>query len=761
MTQQCAECGAHTAWDDDAGSTICTQCGTLSDPSQTLLTDQSIFNAASQASGLWDGAAPTTLKSFRGQGPNWDLAGQGKEARDRKNSLAMAQFISSLAISINASGLSPRAIIIFNQSMASGNFRWGRKAKLVAGASLAIALREYRRPDSLNDIAYLLDEHCHTLVRTLTGVVSLLEISLTPVDPSIYIPPLLDYLTSIVTDDPLQPQSQPTVQLPAPLLSQLKLVSLRAASNTAIALSNLLARLGPDHPLNSLPSPPTAVALFLLGLEAESRTPLSQLGELAQCLGARCHKTCRGVAMTRYKIIQDEVASWIEQVPWLGKYEQRSLGKGKNRAKIGKRSIVARGIADVLQFQEEIWRGRLRPTVVLDTSDQDQEEDKKDLAEAEVSTTTNVATTGHRLPNFSSRPPPHKRQKVVHHPLRDATQFLLNPLTAPLPACDSLSRRPQPQAQVQAQVQGIPLSPPPFQNNAHRASTSMRSTTPSHPLRNRIPSRVPPATLPQTQTQGHTQALSRGSLTSYVLTAPNVSALSSVAPPTRLQLLAASRATAADIRDDELFEDGELEGFLRPAGEAEEMRTRLVGLGILTEEFDKETSGGGREGKSQGWGKGKGKEKRMEAGEEEDSGGVRKSRVDLKALARFLKNGRGDREGDDDKDEGGAYDAVLLGLERFPDKDEEDEDLFYDDHDDGGEVYRDEEEADRDRELLGGMKSAAKRATMAMKTPTRPRKSMLSQGADEAEIVVAEWRPLSPETGFGCARGGAYEEEYD
>ncbi|KAF8061578.1 hypothetical protein FPV67DRAFT_1452501 [Lyophyllum atratum] len=729
MTQPCKECGGQTVWDDDAGSVICTQCGTLSDPSQSLLTD---------TAGLWDGTAPTTLKSFRAQGTNWDLAGQGKEARDRKNSLAMAQFINSLAVSINASGLSPRATIIFNQAMAAGKFRWGRKAKLVAGASLAVALREYRRPDSLGDIAYLLEEQSSTLVRTLTAVVSLLDLSLTPVDPSIHIPTLLNHLTSLVTKDPLQPQLQPTSQIPAPLLSQLKLLSLRAASHTATALSTLLVRLGPDHALNSLPSAPTAVALVLLGLEAESRAPLSHIGDLAQCL-ASCQKTSRGVIMARYKLVQDEIAAWIEQVPWLGRYEQRSSGKGKNRAKVGKRAIVARGIADVLQFQEEIWRGKLKPAVVLDVDGEDDEE----TVETFISTTT-TATRGSSEPLAR----PAKRAKLAHHPLRDATQFLLDPLTAPLPACESPSEpvargRSQPPSQAQAHLREASTSPPPFQNNAASSrypTLPQRIYTPASASTStlRAPSQALPVSHPSGPPPPPPQAhiSSRPFLPSYILSASCISAFRSLAPPTRLQLLIASRGAADDISDEELFGEGELEGMLRPPGEAEEVRLRLDEAERL-----------GKEGAK---GKRRGERKKRRRGEGEGEGETRKSRVDLEALARFLEDPEAQGGGSDDKDDEGRYDALFLGLEQFSDKDE----------DEGGNLLYDDDGEDEDRGH-GGHRGSSSVAKGALKTPPRPLQFVPTvQGTDD-EMVLDEWRPLSPEQGFGYAHGGQYEEEYD
>lgn len=79
MTQTCSECDGFTTWDDDVGSAVCTSCGTLTDPSQSVLTSQFGFpeddNRYGSSSGL----------GKRARFSNWALADQGKEARDKRN----------------------------------------------------------------------------------------------------------------------------------------------------------------------------------------------------------------------------------------------------------------------------------------------------------------------------------------------------------------------------------------------------------------------------------------------------------------------------------------------------------------------------------------------------------------------------------------------------------------------------------------------------------------------------------------------------
>lgn len=65
----------------------------------------------------------------------------------------MRSFTAALALRIGHPGLTARAQLLFDQAMEKGRFRWGRKAKLVSGASMFVALREARKGETLRDIS--------------------------------------------------------------------------------------------------------------------------------------------------------------------------------------------------------------------------------------------------------------------------------------------------------------------------------------------------------------------------------------------------------------------------------------------------------------------------------------------------------------------------------------------------------------------------------------------------------------------------------
>ncbi|KAF8626385.1 hypothetical protein AX15_005034 [Amanita polypyramis BW_CC] len=317
-------CHAPAVWDEAAVSLVCSCCGSLQDVSQSLLVPHDPPQFTSSISLTQPRAA-------------WVLSGQEKDARNRKNAYLMSQLINSIAASLTHPGLSPRAIHIFNQAMSTG-LRWGRQAKRASGASVALALREANLPHHLHDIASLLNEPFPALSRVFLYLASLLRIKFKVSDPSIYLSSLQSHLYSLL-QDPAQ-----NTALSASLIEQLRPLDFRSVVNTTYPLSTVLTYTMGDARLTPAP---TACAIFLLALESEARCSLHNISDLALYLGAK-HGVGKGVVMSRYKLIQDEVASWIEQVPWLDKYTSKG-----GRAKVSKRTIVARGLKDALEFRQQ------------------------------------------------------------------------------------------------------------------------------------------------------------------------------------------------------------------------------------------------------------------------------------------------------------------------------------------------------------------------------------------------------------------------
>jgi transcription factor IIIB subunit 2 len=456
-------------------------------------------------------AAP--LKNIHKQG--WNLAGQHKEARDRGNAIAMSIFITSVMTKLKNPGLSPRAEAIFTQAMTKGKYRWGRKAKLAAGASMAIALREAHKSDSLRDIAFLLDDSPLSLSRAFVAVVSLLDFDLSSSDPVVHLPILLSHLQSL-----LHPESS-TSHLPPDLVTILTPLSSHAVLRTATSLSGIISREACNIPVLQSPTPPIACAMLILALEAETRSPLPHLSELANALASR-FGFARGVVTSRYKASYDLIEEWIREVPWLDQFVYKGKGHGASaRSKVPKRSIVAKGIIDVIQFQEEIWTKKMsalgKASVVIEADPAD--EDGKNDEEAFFSETSPISE-----PPALRHHQPRKKRKIKDHSVEDAYHFLLNPLSA----------------------KSYTLLSPMVSEDSGASTT--RSDTSSLFLT--------PPTVP---------------FTTHLLSTPSYDSKHS---PSRLQLLALSRGggSAEHVRDDELFVEGELEELIRNSEEQEALK---------------------------------------------------------------------------------------------------------------------------------------------------------------------------------------------
>ena len=294
---------------------------------------------------------------------------------------------------------------------------------------------------------------------------------------------------------------------------------------TAESLAALVTRSGK---VSHLATTPTACAVFLLALEGEIRCPLPNCGILAQALGTR-FDVKQGVVMDRYRILYGIVEDWIKQVPWLQSSTPPRTRTSSSRSKVTTRGAVAKGLNDVVQFQEEIWKKALcgMEKIPLDLDFIDEcdgagddritsgaslddgiESDFGSVASGSASVVTTASSVAKRKSPVSSREAsaeltsrPVKKRKSRHsRSVESASQFLLNPSNTP--------------------------------------TKPSKSTEDNHLLSHLLSSDASPLS--------HTF----------------------VHPPTRLQLLHSARPGGSDaIADEELFEEGELEAMFRTVEE--------------------------------------------------------------------------------------------------------------------------------------------------------------------------------------------------
>ncbi|KAJ7172620.1 hypothetical protein C8R46DRAFT_947797 [Mycena filopes] len=394
MSPPCKQCGHPTVVDDDIG-VVCTVCAEIQHPKHVVLTSDIDYPPSTFE---FSQLAPKTLKTGR----NRFLSGQGKEARDSQNLLAMQTLIRDLARAAFVSGISDRACNLFENAMKTGLYRWGRTAELVAGACISIALRQSSRPDMFPDLAHLLKQKVVFLTRAFTSVITALKLNDTEVrnvpwsDPKSHVSVLQAHLTAAL-------EGSDESDLPAALIAVIKPLSPNAIVATATSLSELLASLTPPTTLSRLPASGTACAVLIWAIEAEARTTLTHLSELASFLGSKCNMR-KALVMSRYKLVQDALIELIDRIDYLDHYEPK--GGKSGRAKLPRRLVVARGLKAVIEHERKCRREDFvapRPKTDPDAEDRDSDSER-----------------------------PHKRRRV--HALEEATCFLINPLLGPIPA---------------------------------------------------------------------------------------------------------------------------------------------------------------------------------------------------------------------------------------------------------------------------------------------------------------------------------------
>jgi transcription factor IIIB 90 kDa subunit len=414
---------------------------------------------------------------------------------------AIRVFIESLATAFAAPGLAQRASNLFEQAKLRGIVRWGMKARLIAAGCLSVAFRESLRPDSFHELACVLDCSPRQICRARTLLLTTLGLQLVKGDPLSYISELEAILSKDI-------QHQPVL----PLLSPLKGFNIREVSATARSLANLVARL--SSPVSELPLKATTCAVFIVSLEGHARKSLPRSGDLAEYFGRACNLG-RSIVQRRYEALQDEISNWLKELPWL---DQHGPKKHNGRPKIAKRMVVARGLKDIIHWQDHLWKKHVlqnnRPTVDLEA------EEGGDLVSDDEFSCDAKRKRAIPMETEAGEEQPSKKRKRTRV-LSDATQFLLNPLSVPLPTIPEITSEP---ASCVVHV------------SSNSSSTSYLGVS------------------------------------SYMLAVESADLI--YQKPTRLQLLSVSRGgvSEAEIDDEELFEDGEWETMQRAPEEIEYLR---------------------------------------------------------------------------------------------------------------------------------------------------------------------------------------------
>ncbi|KAF8585143.1 hypothetical protein K439DRAFT_1616226 [Ramaria rubella] len=494
------DCSGTTEYDENAQAVLCTTCGTVT--TQDVLTHE--WDGELAGSSLYFG--PTTLKSLRRVGAG--LAGQSsKEDRDRRNTTAMHQYILGLSTKLSCPGIAARSQTLFDQVRARGKYRWGKKAVLVAGACIAIVLRESRKGVMMSHLASLMDISPHALCRMFTQTCTVLNLHVPLFDPLTILPTLQSHLITLITSS--------TSPLPKPLKEMLQALPLAPILHLASSLAALL------NDLDEFSSPgpsacPTACALFIVALEGQAASSLPSYTILAQELGAKMGAR-KDLVTRRYRDILTVLEEWMMDIPWLSKADHPDNKLGKRRRKTSQRDLIAMGIRDIIQFREDIQMAR-----------------ECRVSESPISLSLEVdeVSDGSGSSTHDSTSQLGQKRKCEEEPQSRQSSRSLR--------------------LIRTHGKRKPLS------QIDLASLSLLS--PSHPL---APDHQ------RVSSQPTKESLQFDTLQNHIMTS---STFPIEIPLTRLQWLTIERGGESEIKDDELFDEGELEGILREGDEVAKLR---------------------------------------------------------------------------------------------------------------------------------------------------------------------------------------------
>ena len=432
----------------------------------------------------------------------------------------MWHYILGILTKLACGGLAPRARNLFDQARIRGKFRWGKTALLVAGASILVALRENKKGVTMIQLAVSALVNLDTLLSD-DSIQSLMDISpyalcrvFTNISSllNLQVPPF-DSLSLLphLQSHLIALTTATNSPLPKALIDMIQPLPALSVLHLASSLTVLFNNLEDFSSLGSSACP-SACALFIAALEGQAASSLPSYTILARELGAKTGAR-KDLVIACYRDVSKILEQWMAEVPWLSDADHPDNRLGSKRRKISRRDVVASGIRDVVQFRENIVRSQK-------------------AREAETSVTLALEVTeeldGSRDGLDTLMRQGRKRKRSEDLDLSQPSRSLR--LVRSRPSKSSVSQ-------------------------VDLASLSLLS--PSHPFAPDLCS----SDLSEHSCQA--DSMQNQLLTSEFPTEPTL---------TRLQRLAVSRGGENEIRDDELFEQNELENFLRSEDEVIKLR---------------------------------------------------------------------------------------------------------------------------------------------------------------------------------------------
>ncbi|KAG8954043.1 hypothetical protein FRC04_001027 [Tulasnella sp. 424] len=272
-----------------------------------------------------------------------------KEQRYRRNMATSHEFIRSVLNHMGIRSYYDRVVALFDASMAKGKFRFGTRATAIIGACILITMREAGIPETLKSLAARLKLTPARLTGSTYKILSLHGMHLKPTDPLNYIPAVLRAISEIL--------ASPSCSLPAPLRTFLSTPSLNAVQNLATDLCYLTEIVNLTHNRQAPPVACALVIVALEGEIGKCAPALPRLAELLSMAFNVYRETTLDrylevqELLSRWKMNLPWFA--IDVHPTLTK---KSRNVKKRKAAQPEREEHAGLIKDIVIFQEELWR---------------------------------------------------------------------------------------------------------------------------------------------------------------------------------------------------------------------------------------------------------------------------------------------------------------------------------------------------------------------------------------------------------------------
>ncbi|GAA5963514.1 hypothetical protein JCM21900_004536 [Sporobolomyces salmonicolor] len=626
---QCSSCGGIDTleYHHESNTLACTRCGTVAAASSSqgleFLAredeDDPYKNGRTYIGGQadkWGGVGAFAAARAGGRASQWaSSSGQGRAIYHAKKRNDAETFLRRVLNRFDLyNPLATRTKWLFSQIKQKVGFRWGLRAEVFAAACVYVAAKESERELWLNQVADTLDSQIKEPGLQLSRAIRIvkLELSITllkpEVDPAMHLERILVHLQSLFST-PKPPlhgssNSKKTTWTPSNLtwVRGLSLAEVRTLAVNLLAFSS-------DISLVSGRSPEqVACAAIMVALEGVARkpAPLQQefCDEMAWVMGTRAF-----TVQERYREFNKALADYAPKLPWLGAAAAAKCTKKKNlvvhtsdivqfRKAIdtkAKRQRVAAEEARVAQekgkgkveYDDEALPGGGGGSDDLDIEDdEDDEEQRNDDPHDACFPDPLLNPQAAAKYNFTAEPPASKL--VPGRGLKKGTAIGAGDPSAP--ACtlkrpaeymrvDPASKR---QKAIESAMDGLAsslvgpsptaspasfasASPAPFAASASPPPVASTSTSVSlpHSAPSVLPAHDPRAIeIRQLLLAGHDPSNIRTHLSR------KGDALPPMGSTSRLKRLLWDKS-AKELDDDELFEEGELEGYIRNGAELE------------------------------------------------------------------------------------------------------------------------------------------------------------------------------------------------